>query len=175
VEVPERNGSVHVGGSALHPFGKELFRSLLRIGFRNVHLFIHHQSENFATGMTTDLAFRLASREAIFEFLEKTHGENWWGRQAMEHYYDHKGAADDPFSWIRVHPLMDEASQAAFPIDHAGKQETSLMMAFCPEGADMTKRTTGQWYAMTAVEASREYGLQARAMILEGMRRALKG
>ena len=100
-------------------------------------------------------------------------GENWWGRDSMEHYYDHKGAADDPFSWIRIHPFMDEASRKDFPIDHAGKQETSLMMAFCPEGVDMTKTTDGQWYARTAGEANLEYGMKARAMILGGMRKAL--
>lgn len=175
VEVPERNGSVHVGPSALHPFGKELFRSLLRIGFRNIHLFIHHQSENFAVGMPTDLAFRLAAREAIFEFLEKGRGENWWGNPAMAKYYEGRGTGDDPFSWIRVHPFMDSASQKEFPIDHAGKQETSLMLAFCPEGVDMSKKTDGQWYAKTAVEASLEYGVKAKVMILDGIKKSFSG
>ncbi|MFA6270727.1 MAG: creatininase family protein [Candidatus Paceibacterota bacterium] len=175
VDVPERNGTVHVNASALHVFAKDLFKSFLRIGFRNIHLFIHHQSENFSAGMPTDLAFKLASREAIFEFLEKNRGENWWGNNSMQNYYDSRGKNDDPFNWIRIHPFMDEASQREFPIDHAGKQETSLMMAFCPEGVNMEKFTSDKWYAKTAAEASLEYGMKAKAKILDGMKKVLKG
>nr|WP_292502598.1 creatininase family protein [Mesorhizobium sp.] len=78
VAGPEGNGSVQVGGSVLAPFGEELFYSLLRIGFRNIHAIIHHQTENFAAGMPTDLAFKTAGRQAIFRFLEKERGEGWW-------------------------------------------------------------------------------------------------
>ena len=53
----------------------EYFATLLRIGFRNVHAFIHHQSENFGAGMPTDLAFKLAARQATFEFLDAAIGE----------------------------------------------------------------------------------------------------
>ena len=74
VEPPEGNGSVHVGSSVLHPFARELFTSLLRVGFRNIHGFIHHQTENFQAGMPTYLAFKLASREAMFGFLERNRG-----------------------------------------------------------------------------------------------------
>ena len=48
VEPPEGNGSLHVDAGGLYPFAQELFRGLLRIGFRNIHFFIHHQTENFA-------------------------------------------------------------------------------------------------------------------------------
>ena len=69
VEPPEGNGSVHVGADKLIPFALDLFKGLLRVGFRNIHFFIHHQSENFPAGMPTDLAFKFAGRQAIFEFL----------------------------------------------------------------------------------------------------------
>ncbi len=59
VEPPERNGSIQVGQEVLAPFAGELFRSLLRVGFRNIHFFIHHQSENFAVGMPTDLELQV--------------------------------------------------------------------------------------------------------------------
>jgi creatinine amidohydrolase/Fe(II)-dependent formamide hydrolase-like protein len=62
VEPPERNGSLHVDANALLPFAQSLFRGLLRIGFRNVHFIIHHQTENFVAGMPTDLAFKLGAR-----------------------------------------------------------------------------------------------------------------
>ena len=59
VEPPEGNGSVQVEGGVLAPFAEALFFSLLRIGFRNIHAIIHHQTENFAAGMPTDLAFKI--------------------------------------------------------------------------------------------------------------------
>jgi creatinine amidohydrolase/Fe(II)-dependent formamide hydrolase-like protein len=59
VEGPDGNGSVQISGEALQALARDLFASLLRIGFRNIHFFIHHQSENFTAGMPTDLAFKL--------------------------------------------------------------------------------------------------------------------
>ncbi len=66
VEPPANNGTIHVDSAVIHPFARELFKGLLKVGFRNIHLFVHHQSENFAVGMPTDLAFRFASRQIIF-------------------------------------------------------------------------------------------------------------
>ena len=71
VEPPEGNGSLHVAAGVLQPFAQEMFKGLLRIGFRNIHFFIHHQTENFTAGMPTDLAFKFGARQAIFEFLER--------------------------------------------------------------------------------------------------------
>ena len=174
VEPPEGNGSVQVGAEALRGFVADLFHSLLRIGFRNIHVFIHHQSGEFAIGMPTDLALRLAAREMIFEFLEKTKGEGWWGDEGMHDYFEQQANAVDPFNWIRVHPLMCEEAQKRFPIDHAAKQETSLMMAFCPEGVDMERFSPEGWYCRDAKDASVEYGNAAKAMILDGMRKVLR-
>jgi creatinine amidohydrolase/Fe(II)-dependent formamide hydrolase-like protein len=56
---------------ALVPFAKAMFQGLLRIGFRNIHVIVHHQTENFAASMPTDLAFKFAGRLAIFAFPEK--------------------------------------------------------------------------------------------------------
>lgn len=72
VEPPENNGTVQIDPSAIHALARELFKSLIRIGFRNIHLFIHHQSENFDAGMPTDLSCKLAARQVIFEYLEKS-------------------------------------------------------------------------------------------------------
>jgi creatinine amidohydrolase/Fe(II)-dependent formamide hydrolase-like protein len=62
VEGPEGTGSLHVDAGKIAPFAEEMFLGLLRIGFRNIHGMIHHQTENFAAGMPTDLAFRFAGR-----------------------------------------------------------------------------------------------------------------
>jgi creatinine amidohydrolase/Fe(II)-dependent formamide hydrolase-like protein len=139
VEPPERNGTVHIDSQVLQPFARQLFYNLLRIGFRNIHVFIHHQCENFPEGMPTDLSFKLAARQETFAFLEKARGEGWWGDQSFSDYYENHAAGDNPFNWIKIQPFMSEEAQVQFPIDHAGMQETSLMMAFCPEAVDMSR------------------------------------
>ena len=166
-----RNGTIQVGGEALAPFAKALFGSLLNIGFRNVHGIVHHQSENFWQGMPTDLAFRTAARGAIFDFLDRTRGEGWWGREEMSDYYARHAANSDPFNWIRIHPLMDAELIAAYDFDHAGVGETSLMMALCPEGVDMARFDATPWYSRSAAQATQAYGDQAVTMILERLRR----
>lgn len=174
VAVPEGNGTVQVGAEALAPFAKGLFASLLRIGFRNIHGVIHHQSENFEQGMPTDLAFRAAARGAIFDFLERTQGEGWWGGEEMSDYYARHEAGEDPFNWIRIHPLMNAAIIAAYDFDHAGVGETSLMMALCPEGVDLSRFDARPWYSRTAPQATPAYGERAVALILERLRGILR-
>ena len=173
VEGPEGKGSVQVESENLIPVARDMFRSFLRIGFRNVHFFIHHQSENFVAGMPTDLAFKTAARQAIFEFLEKERGEGWWGDNAMSTYYaDHERGAN-PFNWIVGHPLMDAEIISQYHFDHAGIGETSLMMELCPESVDMEHLSTEKWYLESAKDANRELGAKAVALILERMRKLL--
>jgi creatinine amidohydrolase len=173
VEPPEGNGSVHVDATSLVPFAQDLFRSLLRIGFRNIHFFIHHQTENFAAGMPTDLAFKFAARQSIFDFLAKQRGEGWWGSEQMANYYSEQALAADPFNWIKGHPLMTPEIIRQYPFDHAGEGETSLLMALCPEGVDMGKFSAEKWYSRSAAHASAELGAKARNLILAQMRQAL--
>ncbi len=175
VEPPERNGTIHVDCEQLIPLAKGLFTSLLRIGFRNIHGVIHHQSENFAAGMPTDLAFKTAARKTIFDFLEQTRGEGWWGGNDMQDYYDQHNAGSDPFNWIKFHSLMDEQTQKDYTFDHAGIGETSLMMSLCPEGVDMSKFTEEKWYSRTAKDSTIQYGDTAKEKILEHLRKILKG
>jgi len=170
VEPPERNGTVHVDSQVLQPFARQLFYNLLRIGFRNIHVFIHHQCENFVEGMPTDLAFKLAARQEIFAFMEREQGEGWWGKSTSDDYYDKHAEGENPFNWIRIHPFMSTAAKAAFPVDHAGQQETSLMMAFCPAAVDMGRFEDKKWYLRSASKATLEYGNAAKEIILQDMR-----
>ncbi len=174
VAPAKRNGSVHVSNQQLIPFANGLFRSLLDIGFRNIHGIIHHQSENFAAGMPTDLAFKTAAKQVVFEYLEETRGQGWWGNPEMENYYEQHEEGSDPFSWIKFHPLMDDKTIAEYDFDHAGIGETSLMMSLCPEGVDMEKYDPTAWYSRTAINATKEYGDTAKDRILEHLRRILK-
>lgn len=173
VEAPEGNGSVHVDAEKLVPVARDLFTGLLRVGFRNIHFFIHHQSENFAVGMPTDLAFKLAARQAIFAFLERTRGEGWWGSESMADYYAQQSGGDDPFNWIKGHPLLDAEALRTYPFDHAGAGETSLMLAFCPEAVDLDRLDAGRWYTRSASNASAELGRAGRELILAHLRRVL--
>ncbi len=173
VEGPKGNGTVQVDSGVLTPFAKELFVSLLRIGFRNIHGFIHHQSENFLQGMPTDLAFRLGARQATFEILGCERGEGWWGNETMSDYYGGHSEGDNPFNWIRVHPLMDEAIISSYEFDHAGIGETSLLMALDPDGVQMDKFTDERWYLRGADKATPVHGEEAVGKILARLRRIL--
>jgi creatinine amidohydrolase len=173
VEPPERTGTLHVNAEALMPLAKAMFTGLLRIGFRNIHLVIHHQTENFAAGMPTDLAFKLAARQAIFAFLEAERGEGWWGAKAMADYYEQQSTGEDPFNWIKAHPLMPASAMEGYPFDHAGQGETSLLMALMPEGVDMARIAEDKWYVRSAREATVELGMQGRDRILAHLRKAL--
>lgn len=176
VAPPEGTGSVQVGGNVLAPFGEALFYSLLRVGFRNIHGIIHHQTENFTAGMPTDLAFKSAGRQAIFRFLEEKSGEGWWGDEKMAAYYAEHEAGRNPFNWIRIHSLMSSDTMADYPFDHAGQGETSLMMALCPEAVDTTKFADNKaWYTESAKDASVALGEKGRDLIVARLRELLKG
>jgi creatinine amidohydrolase/Fe(II)-dependent formamide hydrolase-like protein len=173
VEPPERMGSLQVDADALAPFAKAMFLGLLRIGFRNIHVLIHHQTENFAAGMPTDLAFKFAARQAIFAFLERERGEGWWGAEKMADYYAQQSTGDDPFNWIKAHPLMIPSKMQNYPFDHAGQGETSLMMDLYPEAVDLARVAEGKWYTKSAKDASAELGARGRELILAHLREVL--
>ena len=169
VAGPEGTGTLHLDASALLPMFVALFTALLRAGFRNIHGVIHHQTENFAQGMPTDLAFRLGARNAIFRHLEAERGPGWWGRQDMADYYAQHAAGADPFNWIRIHPLFPKG--ADFPFDHAGLGETALMLALAPVTVDMAQVTDGgPWYTARAPSATAELGERGVAIALAHLR-----
>jgi creatinine amidohydrolase len=170
VSGPEGKGSLHVDAEKVMPVAKEIFTGLLRIGFRNIHGFVHHQTENFQMGMPTDLAFRFAARQAIFAFLEKERGEGWWGDEKLADYYAKQADGADPFNWIKTHPLMTDEIRAQYPFDHAGIGETSLMMSLCPEAVDMARLSAEDWFTRSAADSSAELGDRGRDLILAHLR-----
>jgi creatinine amidohydrolase/Fe(II)-dependent formamide hydrolase-like protein len=172
VAGPEGTGTLHVDASALLPMVEGLFSALLSAGFRTIHGVIHHQSENFAQGMPTDLAFRLGARNAIFRHLEAEHGPGWWGRREMADYYERHAVAEDPFSWIRIHPLFPKGAE--FPFDHAGVGETALMLALAGDTVEMGRALDGgHWYTETAPDATRELGERGVAIAVAHLRGVL--
>ena len=118
----EGRGSIPVNSQALVPIAREIFRGLLDVGFRNIHTIIHHQSEDFNAGMPTDLAFRLASRQVIMEFLEEKRAMAGGAiPQPSSYYDDHDNLTRIRSSGIQNHALMDAEVFAKYPFDHAGE------------------------------------------------------
>ena len=168
VAGPE-NGCATLNIDSMHlcNLAEDLFRNLLEIGFRNIHGFVYHQTENFAQGMPCDLAFRFAGRRAIFEFLERTRGRGWWGNPTMSKYYE-----ENIFDSILIHRLS-EGVRDRFGGDHAGKVETSAMMELHPDLVHMELRDAGHWYAQSAKDASKEFGHAYIEAILEQLEKTL--
>ncbi len=174
VAGPAGTGTVQVDAEAFLPFARGLFAGLLNIGFRNIHGVIHHQTENFAQGMPTDLTFRLAARQATFAHLEATRGQGWWGKGEMADYYDGHSKGDNPFNWISVHPLCPPQTARHLPFDHAGEGETALMLALCPELVDPARMADNDtWYTATAPKATQAQGAAGVAVIIEYLRGVL--
>ena len=160
-------GTLHLETATFLPLAEALFAALLATGFRHLHGVIHHQTEGFAQGMPTDLAFRLAARNATFRHVEAARGAGWWGQRAMQGYYG--GQADDPFGWIKIHPLFPKGG--GFPFDHAGVGETALMLALAPDTVDMPYAVDGgHWFTETARQATAELGESGVAIALTHLR-----
>ena len=175
VAAPEGTGSLHVDAAVLAPLAEQIFAGLLRIGFRNIHGIVHHQTENFTSGMPTDLAFKIGAKQAIFKFLERTEGEAWWGKQDMSDYYSRNQAGNDPFNWINLHPLMDCEIIKNYIFDHAGEGETSLLMALAPEGVEMDRVSeNSNWYTNSASNSSLDKGEEVTSQIVKNLMGRLK-
>lgn len=173
VEGPEGTGTIHIDSNILLSLATSLFTNLLRIGFRNIYVLVHHQSENFEVGMPTDLSFKLAAKQATFSYLEKIKGEGWWGRNESSDYYAAHDEGEDPFNWIKICPLLSKDIQKKHPIDHAGRLETAMMMSLCPEGIDMNLLDKKKWYTQTASLADESYGNQVVEAVLSYLRTTL--
>ena len=167
-------GTIDVTPDAMVPFFRQTFRGLLDVGLRNVHAFVFHQSEDFIQGMPTDLSLRLAAKQTIMEYLEEKRGMGWWGDASSADYYaDHADREANPFIWIQAHPLMDEAICKKYPIDHAGKGETSLMVAARPGAVSMAEHDPRFWFSRDAVEATPELGEKMLKNAVAYMKRIL--
>ena len=92
----------------------------------------------------------------------------------MANYYAEHAAGDDPFNWIKAHPLMTPEITKDYPFDHAGLGETSLLLALAPEGVEMDRVTEGgHWYVKGAEQASAELGQKGVERVLARLREVL--
>ena len=90
-------------------------------------------------------------------------------------YYENLGSGDDPFSYIKVIPLIGADAQIKCGgFDHAGKWETSLLMGTYPELVDLSRcKDNTEWFAQSAKEASEELGHHMVNCTLEWLREAI--
>lgn len=167
-------GTVHVKENAFEEYLYYVFKSFLYTGLRNIYVVIHHQFEQGSL-MPMTLSYMKAGKRATMEYLEETLGQGWWGSESYSDYYENLGGGDDPFSWIKVIPTMSPEVQTATGYDHAGKYETSILMALYPDA--VKKERLGDikhWFTASAADASAELGQKMVDLSLDYLEKTVK-
>lgn len=154
----DKSGTVHVEERAFENYVYYVFKSLLSAGYRNIYVVIHHQFEQ-ESEMPMTLCYRMAAKRATMEYLEKTLGQGWWGSESYANYYEQLEGDNNPFTWIKVIPTMSTAVQNATGYDHAGKFESSILMALYPECIKLDRiDDIKHWFTESARGANMEIG-----------------
>ena len=153
-----KSGTVHVEETAFENYVYYVFMSLLGAGYRNIYVVIHHQFEN-ESEMPMTLCYRMAAKRATMKYLEMTLGEGWWGSESYSSYYEELEGDNNPFNWIKVIPTMSTEVQQATGYDHAGKYESSILMALYPDAVKLERLPEiKHWFTENAKEANTELG-----------------
>lgn len=169
-----KSGTVHVEERAFENYVYYVFKSLLNSGYRNIYVVIHHQFEQ-ETEMPMTLCYRMAAKRATMEYLEQTLGQGWWGSEAYASYYEQLEGANNPFNWIKVVPTMSTDVQNATGYDHAGKFESSILMALYPDTVDLSRiDDIKHWFTESAREANMELGKKMVELTLDSMDKRIK-
>ena len=164
----------HVQEDAYVDYLYWILKSMIRAGHKNIYLVAHHQTEG-AGLMPMTIACHKAAKKVTMEYMEETLGKGWWGSDSYASYYENCGTGDDPFSYIKVIPLIGaEAQKKCGGFDHAGKWETSLMMGTWPQNVDLSRcEQNTEWFAESAKEASAEIGAHMVKCTLEWLRETI--
>ncbi|MBO5682432.1 MAG: creatininase family protein [Clostridia bacterium] len=153
-----KSGTVHVEERAFENYVYYVFMSLLSAGYRNIYVVIHHQFEQ-ESEMPMTLCYRMAAKRATMKYLEDTLGQGWWGSESYANYYEQLEGANNPFNWIKVVPTMSTAVQNATGYDHAGKYESSILMALYPDSVKLDRiDDIKHWFTESAREANLALG-----------------
>jgi len=163
----ETTGTVHVEENAFENYLYYTFYSFLASGFRNIYVVIHHQFEQESL-MPMTLSYMKAAKRATMAYLEKTMGQGWWGSESYSTYYDELDGGDNPFNWIKVIPAMSTEVQNATGYDHAGKFESSILMALYPEAVKLERLGDKEhWFTKSAADSNKELGERMVELSLE--------
>ena len=153
-----KSGTVHVEERAFENYVYYVFMSLLSAGYRNIYVVIHHQFEQ-ESEMPMTLCYRMAAKRATMKYLEMTLGQGWWGSESYANYYEQLEGDNNPFNWIKVIPTMSTEVQNATGYDHAGKYESSILMALYPDSVKLDRiDDIKHWFTESAREANTELG-----------------
>ena len=153
-----KSGTVHVEETAFENYVYYVFMSLLSAGYRNIYVVIHHQFEQ-ESEMPMTLCYRMAAKRATMKYLEMTLGQGWWGSESYANYYEQLEGDNNPFNWIKVIPTMSTEVQNATGYDHAGKYESSILMALYPDSIKLDRiDDIKHWFTESAREANAELG-----------------
>ena len=170
-----RVGHVQVDEDAYTNYIYCILKSMVLGGVKNIYCVPHHQTE--AAGlMPMTIACHKAAKKVIMEYMEQTRGAGWWGSNDYADYYENLGTGDDPFSYIKVIPLIGAQAQIECGgFDHAGKYETSLMMACYPDHVDLSRcEKNTEWFAESAKEATMELGEHMQRCTLRWLEQAIQ-
>lgn len=170
-----RVGHVQVDEDAYTNYIYCILKSMVLGGVKNIYCIPHHQTE--AAGlMPMTIACHKAAKKVIMEHMEQTRGAGWWGSNDYADYYENLGTGDDPFSYIKVIPLIGAQAQIECGgFDHAGKYETSLMMACYPDHVDLSRcEKNTEWFAESAKEATMELGEHMQRCTLRWLEQAIQ-
>lgn len=168
-----KSGTVHVEETAFENYVYYVFMSLLGAGYRNIYVVIHHQFEN-ESEMPMTLCYRMAAKRATMKYLEMTLGEGWWGSESYSSYYEELEGDNNPFNWIKVIPTMSTSVQQATGYDHAGKYESSILMALYPDAVKLERLPEiKHWFTENAKEANAELGKEMVERSLEWLDKSI--
>lgn len=164
----------HVDEDAYTDYLYHILKSMIAAGHKNIYLVVHHQTEDNAL-MPMTIACHKAAKKVTMEYMEQTLGKGWWGSDSYSSYYENLGGGEDPFSYIKVIPLIGaEAQKKCGGFDHAGKWETSLMLGTYPERVDLSRcKDNTEWFAKSAEESSEELGKHMVSCTLEWLRKTI--
>lgn len=156
---PEK-GTIQVDCDTLETYVYALLKSMFAGGIhKNIYFVISHQTEDYNP---MELACMKAARKLIFEYLEETRGQGWWGNNDNGSFYDSLKGMDNPWNWVRVITgggrNADNKHKKTHG-DHAGVHECSLLEALYPGSIKLDRlKDTDDWFAQSAKDMTREYG-----------------
>ena len=131
VAPPENNGTIHIGPNVLIFLGKSCLPACCASGsgIFTGSFIIKAKTLPPACRRISPSNWPRASPYLIF--WRKRKARDGGDKRAWRITMPNMSRARIPLVGS-FHPLMGPESLRLFPADHAGKQETSLMMAFCP-------------------------------------------
>ena len=131
-------GTMDVAPEELLSYARGVLRGLLRLGFRRIVVWVFHQGDRGPLATT----FHLAGQRLVEELMCRERGEGWWGARYPEPH-------DRTFNIIQVRSVVHPRSTPPASGDHAGRHETSYMLAACESKVDMSLLTdAGPWYTL---------------------------